>query len=239
MSNKNCRAMQALLSAFLDQELTGEEGQTVLIHLAQCPVCRLDLRQLQQISAVLPTWEVPAVDPRLADRLSARLTQHRQLSDWRRPLFSLRRLAWAGMTIAAIAGMIYGFRSPHRPVLLAQREESHVASIIVSPSTEGRKIQVKASGVIVALQSSPRKAHHGGTMATKHRHAPIIAAIVPVSSPPDAGSTVVALLTEAMQAPQTPAPPAGLTMVMMASSNAQSPLDDPTLAVVSCLTETK
>jgi hypothetical protein len=195
----------------------------------------LALRQLQQISAVLPAWEIPAVDPRLSSRLSARLAQHQQPTGWRQRVFSLQRLAWAGVTIVAIAGMLYiGFRSPHRPVPLAQREESHVASIIVPPSSETAKNQMNAPGVIATLQPSSRIAHHGRKRTTKHIHAPVGTPVLPVDSPPDAGSAVMGLLTEAPHVTAALAPPADMTVVMMASSP-----DDPALAVVSCLTETK
>ena len=60
--NVNCRHVRALLSAYLDSELTGYEMIAIRDHLAACPACSEERCSLARVRAVLRA--LPQADPR-------------------------------------------------------------------------------------------------------------------------------------------------------------------------------
>lgn len=59
----NCKSAQALLSAYVDRELSGNEMSRVRKHLCECSCCdteALELIQLKEILSAVPQAEPPA-----------------------------------------------------------------------------------------------------------------------------------------------------------------------------------
>jgi anti-sigma factor RsiW len=110
-----CSEIQALLDAFLDGELRGEEMRSVARHLAVCPTCEAESLRMERLqgavrSAVLAA--VPAVDARVFwNRLAPRLEppgrgilrRLRTLVPDRRFAAARSPLLWAGAAAAVLA----------------------------------------------------------------------------------------------------------------------------------------
>jgi anti-sigma factor RsiW len=91
----NCRNCEQLLSAYLDNELGGDQMLKLRGHLAECNCCREELEQLRELKAMLAS--VPSIEPRAGfeERLSARVFEI--------PVQRSNRLAWAAVSLAAAA----------------------------------------------------------------------------------------------------------------------------------------
>lgn len=111
-----------LLSAYLDGEVSAEEGSAVVEHLAACESCRqdvLDLRETRDLVRSLPMLE----PPRAAGR--------RGLVRSRRPA-----LAWAvsGVAAAALAfGLVFAPDAPAASFDFDALRDQHVARVVVDP----------------------------------------------------------------------------------------------------------
>ena len=244
MSNNNCRSIQELLSAYLDHELPPTPRQAVAAHLAHCPACCAELRQLQQLQAALPAWNTPAVDPQLSVRFAERLAQRQQTPARRlRGFPALQRLAWAGLAIATVWGMVYYGSGPsHRQTTSGSRPHSNQAVATTDSTPRADRL-----APLLAPPQSSRNVHNAGPHAARriptdrrmiHRHMPpvVVVARTPSATLPvatDEGAAVVALITEAPHASDA-CPPANNAITVTASTT-----DDPVLAVVACLTETE
>jgi anti-sigma factor RsiW len=83
-----CQAIQAQLSAWLDDELSEAAGAMLTAHLAGCAACREEWRQLTALDAALGNLAAP-VPMGLASRVAAKV---------RRPV---RRSGWQATALAA------------------------------------------------------------------------------------------------------------------------------------------
>jgi anti-sigma factor RsiW len=92
-----CQAVQAQLSAWLDDELSEAAGATLAAHLTGCEACRREWRELTALDAALSHLSAP-VPTGLAERVAAKV---------RRPR---RRLGWQSAALAAclILGVALG-----------------------------------------------------------------------------------------------------------------------------------
>jgi hypothetical protein len=84
-AKQSCGQVQALLSAYLDNEVTPSERVLILAHLSGCTVCQQELNLLStarsQVCATLQRRAIQAVPPRDAwSRLEARLMEDAQPS---------------------------------------------------------------------------------------------------------------------------------------------------------------
>ncbi|MBC7294317.1 MAG: zf-HC2 domain-containing protein, partial [Thermoleophilia bacterium] len=100
-----------LLSSYLDGQV--EEGERVLVerHLATCPVCRLELEQLQLIVNAMRA--TPLAEPTRSFALTPDMVRRRSwLSLWTR--YSPAVAAIAGMLLVALLSvdllLVQGFR---------------------------------------------------------------------------------------------------------------------------------
>lgn len=55
----NCHRVQSLLSAYLDQELNGDERRELRTHLFQCPVCDREYRALADLKQLMGSLSAP------------------------------------------------------------------------------------------------------------------------------------------------------------------------------------
>lgn len=149
----NCDGVRALLSAYIDGELSGGELLRVEQHLRRCHWCAGEvdaLRQTIALVASLDEVEVPATfHPRLHERLVAmdppvpvtlRTAQRRA----RRPAFG----RWA-TTAAAAAALVIGAAGLTRvmpPALVAQPPQENVAGLDTQHVAAGEQPGSTASG---------------------------------------------------------------------------------------------
>lgn len=97
----NCRKVSGLLSAYLDQELTGEEMLAVRAHLGDCPLCRSEHQSLSDTKRLLASLalQTPRADLEQlllsdADRASRPWTS-RLVPEFVREWISFQRVAGA------------------------------------------------------------------------------------------------------------------------------------------------
>jgi len=76
-----CQAVQAQLSAWLDDELSGADGAVLTAHLEGCEVCRREYRELTALDDALGNLAAP--EPvGLAEKVAAKLRRPRHRSGW-------------------------------------------------------------------------------------------------------------------------------------------------------------
>lgn len=55
----NCHRVQSQLSAYIDQELNGDERRSLRNHLAQCPVCDSEFQALSELKQLMGSLSAP------------------------------------------------------------------------------------------------------------------------------------------------------------------------------------
>ena len=90
-----CQAVQAQLSAWLDDELSEATGAMLTAHLAKCEVCRREWRQLEALDAALGSLAAPA-PLGLAEKVAAKIRRPRRWS-------GLQAIALAACLVLGIA----------------------------------------------------------------------------------------------------------------------------------------
>jgi anti-sigma factor RsiW len=76
-----CQAVQAQLSAWLDDELPEAAGAALLAHLERCEPCRREWRELMALDAALSNLAAP-VPMGLAEKVAAKVRRPRRRSGW-------------------------------------------------------------------------------------------------------------------------------------------------------------
>ena len=76
-----CEAVQAQLSAWLDDELSEAAGAMLTAHLMKCEACREEWRKLTALDAALGNLAAPA-PMGLAEKVAATLRRPRRRSGW-------------------------------------------------------------------------------------------------------------------------------------------------------------
>jgi predicted anti-sigma-YlaC factor YlaD len=76
-----CQAIQAQLSAWLDDELSEAAGVMLTAHLASCEACRREWRRLKALDAALGNLAAPA-PMGLAEKVAAKIRRPRRRSGW-------------------------------------------------------------------------------------------------------------------------------------------------------------
>ncbi len=71
----NCKNAQALLSAYLDEELSGREMLDIREHLHQCEACAEEVRCVQAVKRILSAAPVPEPSADFENRLVSRVLQ--------------------------------------------------------------------------------------------------------------------------------------------------------------------
>jgi anti-sigma factor RsiW len=97
----NCKVVQPLLSAFIDEELSQPEAAEVKTHLQRCPCCReeeFEMRLLKRLIATAPEAEPP---PGFEDRLFKNVFERDSQVCEDRPNFRESLIAFSGVTLMA------------------------------------------------------------------------------------------------------------------------------------------
>jgi len=76
-----CQAVQAQLSAWLDDELSEAAGALLTAHLEGCEACRSEWRELRALDAALGNLMAPA-PMGLAEKVVAKVRRPRRRSGW-------------------------------------------------------------------------------------------------------------------------------------------------------------
>jgi len=76
-----CQAVQAQLSAWLDDELSEAAGAMLTAHLTRCEACRREWDQLTALDAALGNLAAP-VPMGLAEKVAAQVRRPRRRSGW-------------------------------------------------------------------------------------------------------------------------------------------------------------
>ncbi len=119
----NCRQTQELISAYLDQEMTGQQMLEMCAHLRVCPDCARECRETGEMRRLLRALLPPSLPTEAERRLAERLTRP-EVSAWETLASSLaaprpetaprgRRLATAlGLSCAVILAVAAPFAPP-------------------------------------------------------------------------------------------------------------------------------
>ncbi|MCX7622551.1 MAG: zf-HC2 domain-containing protein [Thermomicrobium sp.] len=122
MSSFRCRFYRPLLSAYLDGDLSDEERQRLLAHLATCSDCRRRLQDYQQLRERLRQLPPSPLPPgRLRDEIWHRLETHqdrRSSGNWTR--FALATTAWSlAVLLVALVTAGIGLQRSQPPRVIA------------------------------------------------------------------------------------------------------------------------
>lgn len=122
-----CRAVSRLLSAYVDQELFGNELTMVQEHLATCAVCQFEQARIASLRDKLRSLEPVCVPIGLETRLRAGLTRGRPVAT--RPWVVCGLVAASGIAAAFLAVFVAGRTDvPDRPVAQQTSPTWEVAS---------------------------------------------------------------------------------------------------------------
>jgi anti-sigma factor RsiW len=105
----NCKNAQSLLSAYLDDELTGREMIEIREHVSACPVCTEELECVQAVKRILCATPVAEPSSDFEDRLVAHV-----LSASPAPLQKkISLMALTGIAAASMLGTMLLLNSMH------------------------------------------------------------------------------------------------------------------------------
>lgn len=94
----NCKNVQSLLSAYLDEELSGREMLDIREHLHECNDCTEELRCIEGLKRLLGGTPVPEPSAGFEDRLvSSVMSAARPVEPKRISIFALTGIAAASM----------------------------------------------------------------------------------------------------------------------------------------------
>lgn len=88
------------LAAWLDGEVTANEGQALTAHLGGCDACRSAHRRFLQTATALRELPLPEPDPRLAAEVLAKVRSGRPAWRWRVPALAVGFVACAVVAIS-------------------------------------------------------------------------------------------------------------------------------------------
>jgi len=106
-----CQAVQAQLSAWLDDELSETAGARLTAHLERCAACRTEWRKLSALDAALSNLAAP-VPMGLAEHVVARVRRPRRRSGWQSA--ALAACLVMGIALGStVARSFYGGATPN------------------------------------------------------------------------------------------------------------------------------
>ncbi|OPY84664.1 MAG: hypothetical protein A4E72_02123 [Syntrophus sp. PtaU1.Bin208] len=152
----NCRDIEKLLPAYLEDLLPPEERRNVQEHLAACQRCCKSLADLQQMETVLSDLEAVSPPPWMKQRIMARVREEEQPEKgFFRKLFSPHFLKIPLSTAALLLISVLAFYVYRGQELELRKEGIHIA--LPPPVAEQRIEKQEPSRTVPApLASSPR-----------------------------------------------------------------------------------
>lgn len=94
-----CKAVQSLISAYLDEELSGRQMIALRRHLDDCPECAEELKCVESVKQLLGYEQIPAPSDGFEDRLVERVLAAGAAKD-------RARVGWIALTGVAAASML-------------------------------------------------------------------------------------------------------------------------------------
>ena len=95
----DCKRMKEVLLAYLDNEVTPEEGEKIRLHLSGCPACQRELEALTitrrlMHGALVIRAENTMPSTQVWTRIQERLSEEQKLSLWDKLAVKIREPAW-------------------------------------------------------------------------------------------------------------------------------------------------
>ena len=99
-----------LLSALVDNELTGRQKDALLAHMENCPVCQKEIAALKQVDHLVR--EIPQIEPSTGFNhqfwTRAEQADRKKAGAWHAWLFNWRSMATAGLSAGLAVGLYLG-----------------------------------------------------------------------------------------------------------------------------------
>lgn len=76
---QNCKDIQALISEYIDQELSAEQARLVEAHIAQCPACKKELEAVRKLTGILGGLKKDIPPDDFLTSVNARIKNRRSL----------------------------------------------------------------------------------------------------------------------------------------------------------------
>ncbi len=118
----NCKNVQSLLSAFIDEELSGREMLDIREHLSECADCSQELRCVEGVKRLLGATRVPEPSAGFEDRLVSRVLAAAPAPSEKR----ISVLALTGIAAASMLATMLLLNSIHREAPVAQQQADGV-----------------------------------------------------------------------------------------------------------------
>ncbi|MHB9132223.1 MAG: anti-sigma factor family protein [Armatimonadota bacterium] len=214
----DCLTTQEWIAAFIDGELDPLQHDELQAHLAACPACRAELACQRETMTLLRQWEAPIVSPQLSVRFAECLQERQAPPPFFTRLLGLnrRRLAWGAVATATFA--LVGFlslRLTHSFTVNEQLTEIQLPSRQHHSSGNASAPRPTQDARLSLASMVPVKITTNTKAATRHNPRPALsspavsektgvtctdtgvsAKFSVAPAPPDATTTVVALLEE-------------------------------------------
>lgn len=106
-----CKNVQSFLSAYLDEELSGQEMLDIRAHLGECEDCSEELRTVECVKRMLGDAPVPEPGADFEDRLVASVLGHVEPKSEKLSWLTLAGFAAASMAATFLAIQMFNQRS--------------------------------------------------------------------------------------------------------------------------------
>jgi anti-sigma-K factor RskA len=168
--------LHALSGAYSIDALSAEEAELFATHLEQCPVCRIEVRELQEVASRMGASESVAPPAALKARILAAADHQAQLPPQVTPIERARarrwptRIAGAAAAVVLVAAGVLGLshlNEPDQPNVAAgsvsqvfRAADAHTATVT---TTSGARMRVATSAefgqMAVATRGLPKLTH--------------------------------------------------------------------------------
>ena len=108
-----CKQIDQLLSAFVDQELSGQQMLAVRDHVSRCPECAAELESFRSLRSALSAMHPAEPRPGLEDKLREAVFSRHQPGPWVRRLRPAH--GWAAFSLGLLA-TVWALTAMNTPV---------------------------------------------------------------------------------------------------------------------------
>lgn len=120
-----CEQIRDLLSPYMDQMTDSQENNAIIAHLAACPDCREELKQLEAMRDMMGNLYTPQLPDTFAQDLRQRLNDGKKIILKPRYLKTPSKAGWIAAAVAVVALAAGIFSSNYLPVdnIIAYHEQ--------------------------------------------------------------------------------------------------------------------